>query len=102
MSWRIAHTGPARDAVARHEREAGDAKPGRTVLELAAIEATKPVVESAVRHTGLSDLHATVDAQGHHNEDGSGYVSLAVNLHPVAAPAPLPAWHSAPLADPEE
>ena len=93
MSWSLGHTGPAKHTPSVHEKEVERVSYGRNGHEQTAMRATVPLVEALVKHAHLTDLHATIGAAGHHNDDGAGYVTIRVDVHqpppPPTTPGPL-------------
>lgn len=104
MSWSIRSTGEAKHAHADFEREANKVLHGRNGFEQTAIRACIPVVETTTKHAALTELHASVEAYGHHNEDGSGGVDLRVSLHQhvIVTPPPPATTETGPTADNEQ
>jgi len=104
MSWNISYTGPAKHTPSVHEKEVERVSYGRNGHEQTAMRATVPLVEALVKHAHLTELHATIAASGHHSDDGTGFVTLRVDVHqPPPPPAPLPPLPTEPLpTEPEE
>jgi hypothetical protein len=91
MSWSLSHSGPARDASARHEAAIGVAIVGRNAYEQNNIRSTQETVEKAVKHAHLTDHIAQVSAGGHTGEDGLGGFSLSIQISAKPAEPVAPA-----------